>query len=194
MKSHILFSFKKQRIPTISFMIIMCIAIIMKISLYILKEYYGIYLFYGNIRHDVINLWLNILIILTLAFIVFIFIHKIKFKIIVICIAGITILATHALYEFGRTYPKYFYFSSPDDVNILIIEEDSWLLGGSSNFYIKENTLFVRKLKQNISTDDGYKPFSYGDYEISWIDSNTARLSYGFGQSNIVKTEIIKLK
>lgn len=61
-------------------------------------------------------------------------------------------------------------------------------------FYIRENSLFVRKLKQSITTDDGYRPFSFGDYKLSWLDSNTVKLSYGFGDRDIVKTEIIKLK
>lgn len=52
--------------------------------------------------------------------------------------------------------------------------------------------MFIKTLKQQISTDDGYKPFSNNDYEIKWIDNNVVEITYGFGNANVYKKESVK--
>lgn len=58
-------------------------------------------------------------------------------------------------FTFDNTDKKYFYFNSLNKKTIFIVEENSLLLGAWSNFYIKENCLFIKKLKNPIVTDDG---------------------------------------
>ncbi|WP_155467911.1 hypothetical protein [Clostridium baratii] len=52
--------------------------------------------------------------------------------------------------------------------------------------------IFIKDLKQQIITDDGYKPFSLNDYELKWLDNNSVEITYGFGSEDIHKKEIIK--
>ena len=92
----------------------------------------------------------------------------------------------------GNSSKSYFYFESPSKSHTLVIEEDSFLLGGWSNFYERKGIIFIKDLKQQIITDDGYKPFSYNDYKLKWLDDNSVEIIYGFGSEDIHKKEIIK--
>lgn len=92
----------------------------------------------------------------------------------------------------GNSSKSYFYFKSPNKSHTLVIEEDSFLLGGWSNFYERKGIIFIKDLKQQIITDDGYKPFSYNDYKLKWLDNNSVEIIYGFGSEDIHKKEIIK--
>lgn len=88
---------------------------------------------------------------------------------------------------------KYFCFDSPDKKNTLIIEECSWLLGGWSNCYIEVKPKLLKKLDSDIVIDDGYRPFSNGDYKIKWGADNIL-ISYGFGSESKEKETEIRLK
>lgn len=189
-----LFSSKGWKL-SIFLLITLAIAFAIKESFNILNKHYNIYIISKNIKQDAIILLINILIVLIILTLILLHVHKVWIKVLAIIIAVCAIAVLHSdIYGFGSEDPKYYYFNSPYGANTLIVEEKSWLLGGWSNFYVKENSLFIRGINQSITTDDGYRPFSFGDYELSWIDNNTVRLSYGYGERNVKKTEIIKLK
>jgi len=197
MKNDVMWKLKKQSRLNILLIVTMIIASIIKIFLYAFNIYFDVYIIIKHINQDRINFWLDMLIILSLGLIIFLIVQRKYLKVIVLSMFLLIITLVTSFsdsYGFGNTYPKYYYFNALSSDNTLIVEENSWLLGGWSNFYIKKNFLFATKLNQWITTDDGYRPFSSGDYELLWIDSNNVKLVYGFGESNIVKTEIIKLK
>ena len=80
---------------------------------------------------------------------------------------------------------KYFYFNSPNNQYMLVVEEDSFLLSGWSNFYSKKkSSVFVKDLNCEINTDDGYRPFSDKNYHLKWLDENTVEVYYYFGQGD----------
>ncbi|QYE99679.1 hypothetical protein KZ987_08745 [Paraclostridium sordellii] len=72
------------------------------------------------------------------------------------------------------------------------MEEDSFLLIGRSNFYERKGLIFIKSLHQEITTDDGYKPFSRNDYKLKWLDNNSVEIIYGFGSMGVYNKEIIK--
>lgn len=194
MTNYKLLSSKKCKL-SIFLLIALAIAFAIKESFNILNKHYNIYIISKNIRQDAIILLINIIMVLLILALILLYVHKSWIKILAIIIAVCAIVVFYSdIYGFGSEDPKYYYFNSPDGTNTLIVEEKAWLLGGWSNFYVKENSLFIRGINQGITTDDGYRPFSFDDYELSWIDNNTVKLSYGYGERNIKKTEIIKLK
>ena len=88
-------------------------------------------------------------------------------------IATIIILLSLLSYLFFYSEYKYFTFDSPCKNNTLIIEENSFLLSGNSNFYERKFGIFIKSLNKSISTDDGFRPFSNSKYRIEWVDDNT---------------------
>lgn len=133
-----------------------------------------------------------IAIILTVT--LFLHIRKPIIKIVTAISIAIILLCCSFIFLLAYDDPKYFTFKSQGNETILIAEEHAWLLAGWSRLYVRHDFMFVRDLKIRIGTDDGYRPFSNEDYKLTWIDKNTVSLSYGFGYSNIVKTEIIKVR
>ncbi|ADU25766.1 hypothetical protein [Ethanoligenens harbinense] len=75
---------------------------------------------------------------------------------------------------------KYYEFQSPDHKRTIVVEECSWLLAGGSNVYQKTSPFTITKLKSDISTDDGYRPFENKDFAITW-SARTVTIAYGFG-------------
>ena len=108
-------------------------------------------------------------------------------------IATIIILLSLLSYLFFYSEYKYFTFDSPCKNNTLIIEENSFLLSGNSNFYERKFGIFIKSLNKSISTDDGFRPFSNDQYRIEWIDDTTVKLEYDFGSNGIWKSETIYL-
>ncbi|MBU3181881.1 hypothetical protein KPL38_12185 [Clostridium psychrophilum] len=100
------------------------------------------------------------------------------------------------LYMFGFSGNKYFYFQNPykNNSRILVAEETSWLLSGSTSFYERKYGIFIKPINQSITTDDGYRPFSNDEYKIKWLDEDRMQLDYGYGSMNIWKTDIISFK
>lgn len=82
----------------------------------------------------------------------------------------------------------YFEFQSPNNKTI-IIEECSWLLGGWSNVYQKIDSNIIYRLDSDISTDDGYRPFSKDDYNLEW-STNSVNITYGFGTGGSLTSEV----
>ncbi|WP_010238448.1 hypothetical protein [Clostridium arbusti] len=99
------------------------------------------------------------------------------------------------LYMFSFSGNRYFYFYSPHNNRILIAEETSWLLSGGSSFYERKYRIFMKPIKEGITTDDGYRPFSSGEFTVKWLSKNKVQLDYKYGSmiNDIWKTEIINL-
>ena len=88
-----------------------------------------------------------------------------------------------------------FYFKSPNNKNTIIIEECSFLLGGWSNVYERKAIIFKKTIDEDaITTDDGYRPFSFDDYSIEWESDDKATIEYGYGNMDIRKKVTIDLK
>lgn len=157
-----------------------------------LNENFGLYIMFFGINQWVINLLIDILIIIIINRLILNYTTKKIIKYIVNFLAVTFILFLLFINLMGNSSKSYFYFKSPNKSHTLVIEEDSFLLGGWSNFYERKGIIFIKDLKQQIITDDGYKPFSYNDYKLKWLDNNSVEIIYGFGSEDIHKKEIIK--
>lgn len=109
-------------------------------------------------------------------------------------IAPIVIVFSIIIYLFFFSEIKYFNFKSPNGNRTLVVEEDSFLLSGRSYFYEKKFGIFIKFLNKEISTDDGFRPFSTNSYQLIWEDRDTAKIDYDFGSSGVWKSEIINFK
>ncbi len=132
----------------------------------------------GAVNREIIN---QLMASMFLCLNVLLFTLKIKKR---LKIAGTVLCLILALFSRTNGTPlfdpsrEYFYFTSPDNKE-LIVEEVSFLLGGHSNAYIWAGSYLVKEIPCNISTDDGYCPFSHNDYSIEW-EGNSAIIVYGF--------------
>lgn len=95
--------------------------------------------------------------------------------------------------DFWNPDSAYYTFSSPDGKKSVIVEECSYLLGGWCDVYVKSGPCFVTRLKGNIRTDDGYRPFSRNDYILAWY-GDSVRIDYGTGNGQRRDTETFRLK
>ncbi|MCQ2475472.1 MAG: hypothetical protein MJ173_06155 [Clostridia bacterium] len=79
----------------------------------------------------------------------------------------------------------YHEFITPDEKHEIVVCEKSFLLGGWGEIYEKTSPLTL-KLLGEYTTDDGFMPFSSGNYRFEWRD-NGFELFYDFGSGNIEK-------
>ncbi len=87
------------------------------------------------------------------------------------------------------TDPKCFEFT--DNKHNIVIEEESWLLGGWGNIYQVYDDGSAKKLN-SFSTDDGYR--NNGSYEITWYDDH-ADITFTFDDyKNTRKTVAAKFE
>jgi hypothetical protein len=178
------------------FYIILAFIFFMSISCKIALSYLSsnnVYIYFNRIVNDQIQQYLLWIVIIVLGIFLIITL-KIKVQKIIITIFCIIFILASFTFSggFWEADKSYFEFKSPYN-NTIIIEECSWLLGGWSNVYQKESSNIICGLNGNISTDDGYRPFSNNDYNIEW-SINSVKITYGFGSENIHKSEIIDLK
>lgn len=166
--------------------------ILFRILVFILNKKFDLYIMIFGVNQWVINLLIDILIIIIVDRLILNYNTKKIIKYIVNFLAVIFILFILFINLMGNSSKSYFYFKSPNKSHTLVVEEDSFLLGGWSNFYERKGLIFIKDLKQQIITDDGYKPFSYNDYKLKWLDNNSVEIIYGFGSEDIHKKEIIK--
>lgn len=169
-------------------------AILIRTMLYILKNHYNIYFLCGNLNENKIEFISSAIIVILATAIALLFADKLLKRVLLIVLEIFILLVLAFFYDFQSKQEKYFSFKSPNNEIVLIVEENCWLLGGWSNFYIKENPMFVKKLKTYVTTDDGYRPFTNGDYEVLWLDEKSLKLTYGFGEGNKERTEIFQLE
>lgn len=109
-------------------------------------------------------------------------------------ITSIILVFSLIIYLIFYSEIKYFNFKSSDGNRTLVVEEDSFLLAGRSRFYEKSFGIFIKSLDKEISTDDGFRPFSTNSYQLIWQDKDTVRIEYDFGNAGIWKTETINFK
>lgn len=187
---------KKHHISKLNifFSLNIMLSITIKVLLYILNNLYDIFLISVNLSQDIIGLLLNIFIVVSLSGLIWLRLSRYWLKMVMVTLTVVLLVICFFIYGFGNDDSRYYYFTSSDKSTTLIVEENSWLLSGWSNFFIKENGLFARKLKAYILTDDGYRPFESGNYSLTWLDQDTVKIEYGFGSGNIIKTETIKMK
>ena len=113
--------------------------------------------------------------------------------------ACLVIMILIFLHLFSDSDKYYFYFQSPDNAKTLVVEECAWLLAGWSDFYVQRG-IFIERLGAHITTNNGARPFTFNNYELKWLDNNTAELyyyygsGYGPGLSPVYKTSMIHLK
>lgn len=115
-------------------------------------------------------------------------------KIVYNIITSIILVFSLIIYLFFYSEIKYFNFKLSYGNRTLIVEEDSFLLSGRSHFYKKSFGIFIKSLNQEISTDDGFRPFSTNSYQLIWEDKDTVRIDYNFGSAGIWKSETINFK
>ncbi len=177
------------------FFVLLAFTLVIKISLYILKRYYNFWLLIGNINGDTIEFFICVLTGIFLSIYLFLMLSKKWKKALIVFATGLILLIYTFFYQLSQSDSKYFYFNSPNGVNTLVVEENSWLLAGWSDFYIKKNLLFVKVIDNKITTDDGYRPFTNGDYKLSWINEDKIKITYGVGDlEKHIDSEIINLK
>ncbi|ERI06574.1 hypothetical protein HMPREF9069_00131 [Atopobium sp. oral taxon 810 str. F0209] len=63
---------------------------------------------------------------------------------------------------------SYHEFSSPSGKHILVVEESTFLLSGSMNFYKRENSLFIGRQFGSVPINDGFPTVSRGNYSVYW--------------------------
>ena len=176
--------------------IILALIFLLSISCKIVLSYFSsndVYIYFSRIINNEIEQFLLCVAIITVSIFMIITIKNIISKIFIIIVC-IILLCVSDIFSggFWEAEKKYFEFNSPYNDSI-IIEECSWLLGGSSNVYLKENSHVIRRLEGTILTDDGYRPFTNNDYFIEW-SINSVKISYGFGSNDIQKNIDINLK
>lgn len=149
------------------------------------------YLYFKSIINSRIKNVIIYFLIIDISISVFIFIRNriLKTYVIVVCI--LFGFLNYIFNGFMEPDIAYFEFTSPDNKTI-IIEEYGILFSGWGKVYQKKDNHIVIDLKGNISTDDGYLPFSNNNYKLKW-NKNSVTITYGFGSEGIEKTETIKL-
>ncbi len=77
--------------------------------------------------------------------------------------------------------------SIPDSDDFIVIKEWSFLLGGGADVYFEDSNGTQTFIGKTSGTDDGYKPFKHGEYELTWGD-NSVTISYDFGSNDYWQT------
>ncbi len=105
--------------------------------------------------------------------------------IVISAVIGIAAVCFSVITFFFDGSTVYHEFSSPDGKHEIIVCEESFLLGGWGKVYEKSSPITL-KLLGNYSTDDGFMPFSSGNYRFEYRD-NGFDLYYLFGSGDIEK-------
>lgn len=176
----------------ISVILVLLLSMGWKVLVCILKSN-GKYLFLNRMVYYDEHGVFNTIIVGAIGVILFFIFHNKKARVLisVLCISAL-LLSISVSNAFWPPDREYFSFVSPDKRTTLIIEECSWLLGGWSNCYVEIKPYLLEKLDSDITTDDGYRPFSAGDYTIDWED-NFVLITYGFGNAGIQKESVLNL-
>lgn len=157
----------------------------------ILERFAGLQLFMGGIDAKLVKSIL--IVILVLAPIFILRSKKNKALKLVYGIFAFIMVGTIFISVVFSQKDKYYYLQSPDGKRTLVVEEASVLSYGQSNFYEKKYGVFIKSLNSVIITEDGYRPFSNNKYKVTWKEDNTVQIDYAYGESNVWKTETIKL-
>lgn len=162
-------------------------------ALKILEQGFGLTLFMLGMTTRGINGILAMIVILSLAVLAVRLLRVVKKRaqshralftagiVVVVCLALIGV--PYAWLAGFITEPRYFTFSSPDGVHTIIVEEESFMLAGFGSIYEKKNALFMSK-KAEYGTDNGYRPFSLNNYQLTWGQENVT-ITYSFGSMGV---------
>ena len=72
----------------------------------------------------------------------------------------------------------YYEFQSDNKSHQIVIQESTFLRFGSLDLYDRKNTFMVEKLnKDDIFSDDAFRPIAFGDYHIKW-DEDILKFSF----------------
>lgn len=168
------------------------ILILLRILILILNNKFSLYIMIWKVNQDIIIAMLYVAITIIISKIILSYNNRKILKYMVNILAvGYIIVILFATFIMNSDI-SYFKFKSPNKDHTLVVEEQSFLLAGYSKFYERKYLIFIKKLDQSISTDDGYKPFSSNDYKLEWIGNNSVKITYGFGSMGIKKNETIK--
>lgn len=86
------------------------------------------------------------------------------------------------LLALGDRSPRYVVLPAPEGRPTLVAQEESWLLGGWGRFYWQKRPWLLQDTGVTYTTDDGFRPFAHGDYELEWgEDSVTVRFDIAAG-------------
>lgn len=168
------------------------ILILIRVILFILNNALDMYILFFQINQTIINVVVNILIIINSMLILNYNIKRMKYVIKFIAITSIVMLLV-ITFIFNND-KNYFYFKAPNKSSTSVIEDGSFLLAGWSNFYERKGFIFIKDLKIQITTDDGYTPFSNNNYDLKWLDNKSVELNYDYGTgAGEYKKTVIKL-
>ena len=162
------------------FIIITVILLLFRIVTFMLNRQFDIYLMFLGINQSIINSILYILIIISITVTFYQNLKKFS-KYLLLFMASACIVVILFVTSIINSDKDYFYFESPNKSYTLIVEENAFLLSGWSNFYEKKGIFFIKNIKKQITTDDGYKPFSDGNYDVNWINENSVKINYDYG-------------
>ncbi len=176
--------------------IILALVFLLSTSCKVILSYLSashVYIYFNRIVNDEIQQYLLYIMIIAASIFFIITFKMISLKIVTFIACIFLILVTFIFSGiFGESDRSYFEFKSPTN-KVVVVEECSWLLGGWSNVYQKMSSNIIIGLNGNISTDEGYRPFSNHDFNLEW-STNSVNITYGFGSESIHKKEVFKLK
>lgn len=164
--------------------------ILIRIIFFVLNRMFDIYFLVFNINQSAINLIINILIIVITTLILN---NKFNKRTLKYIINFISLISIGVLLFINLIFNEksYFYFESPNKSHTLVIEEDSIFLLGQSKFYERKGLIFIEDLNSEITTDDGYRPFSNNRYNLKWMNDNSVELEYDNGTGSEEYKKII---
>ncbi len=191
-KVKIIDSFKSQKLIFKILEIIFLIDVLFKVIFFIQKNIFDVIFFLGGVKQDSIDFWLTAVLLLIIIVFVFILFDKLWLK--GLCVLGVIAITLYMIFTliYGTTSPKCFYFNSPKGNNMLIVEENSWSLGSWCDFYEEKGLLFARDIDKRINNENGYRPFTMGDYKVTWESESKINIQYGTGQDGVTKNELIE--
>lgn len=169
------------------------IALSLEVILYLIFYFFRLKICLFNIGPNIIVLGL-LMLILILPMMFFDYVNKTLIKV----IYNLTIVVLIPIIIFGYimlySEYRYFTFKSPNKLNTLVVEEKTFLLSGWSDVYEKKYGIFIKQIDGEISTDDGFRPFSNETYKLQWSNENTVIVNYSFGSEEVWKSEVINFK
>ena len=100
----------------------------------------------------------------------------------------IGVMMVGSLIWFGNhAVTTWYEFYSPDNKYSLVVKESTFLLSSDICPYERTSPIFVRKLKADLSTNNGFAAISQGAYKISW-DGDIVTLSVDMNQHGMWTT------
>ncbi|WP_297430705.1 hypothetical protein [Clostridium sp.] len=172
--------------------IIWVVSLLFLIIQILIEGFLGLKLLIFSIDANLIKL---VLVLFLLLSPIFLFNYK-RFKAIkVIYIVLAIIFAIYAsfMYLFCFSADICFYSYSPyeNSKRELVVEETSFLMGGSGYFYERKYIIFMKQIHGTISYESP-PSFTRGEATIKWLDENTVQVDYINNSKSHHDTEIVK--